>query len=59
MEQIAFVQFGFTLYEPEQAAALLTSNGFHLDALLIEPEPEQVFFGRAIGMETVLICGRT
>lgn len=57
MEQIAFVQYGFTLYEPEQAATLLTSNGFQLDALLVELEPEQVFFDKVVSMETVLVCG--
>jgi len=57
MEQMAFVQYGFTMYESEQAAALLTDNGFQLDAVLVEPEPNQVFFGKAISMESVLICG--
>ncbi len=56
MEQMAFVQYGFTMYEPEQAAALLTDNGFQLDAVLVEPEPNLVFFGKTISMESVLIC---
>lgn len=58
MEQMPFVTYGFTLYHPEQAADLLTANGFEVVNLIVEPEPGQVFFGKSIHMETVLICAR-
>lgn len=58
MEQMPFVTFGFTLYEPNEAADLLTANGFGVTNLIVEPEPDQTFFGKAIRMETVLVCAR-
>lgn len=59
MEQMPFTAFGFTMYEPQQAADLLIANGFALTDLIVEPEPDQVFFGKPISMETVLVCGQT
>lgn len=59
MEQMAFVAYGFTTYDPEQAVTLLQANGFESTQLIIEPEPEQVFFGKSIAMESVLVCGQT
>ena len=58
MEKMAFVQYGFTLYDPQQAADLLAANGFEPVTVLTEPEPEQVFFGESISMESVLISGQ-
>ncbi len=59
MEQMAFVAYGFTTYEPEQAVTLLNENGFEYTRLIVEPEPDQVFFGKSIAIESVLICGQT
>ncbi|RIV24970.1 methyltransferase domain-containing protein [Fibrisoma montanum] len=58
MEQMAFVQYGFTTYAPEEAADLLTKNGFKLTSLTDEPEPDQIFFGKSIAMASVLLCGQ-
>lgn len=59
MEQMAFVTYGFTLYEPEQAGSLLTSNGFILTNLIVEREADQVFFQKTIAMEMALVCGQS
>ncbi len=58
MEQMPFVAYGFQLYTPQQAADLVATHGFQLTALIVEPEPDQLFFGEALPMETVLVCGQ-
>lgn len=59
MEPIPFVQFGFTTYEPDEVAHLLTAHGFQRAAILVEPEPDQLLLGQSIPMATALISGRT
>lgn len=59
MAPIPFVQYGFTTYEPDEVAALLTAHGFQHPNIFVEPEPDHVFFGESTPMATALICGRT
>lgn len=58
MEQMPFVAYNFGLYTPEQAADLIAVHGFRITALVVESEPNQVFFGETLPMESVLICGQ-
>lgn len=53
MKNIPVTQYNFTLYPKDRLEQLLHHNGFELEELIIQPEPErEIFNGQKISMES-------
>ena len=56
MQHYPFVKYGFRLFNREELAALLTSNGFRIISIVEKQEPDQEINGEKINVETLLAC---
>jgi ubiquinone/menaquinone biosynthesis C-methylase UbiE len=58
MQYYPFVQYGFTMFTKEEVSEILIKNGFIINSLVENEEPEQEVFGAKVKVESLIISAR-